>query len=141
VEQVYLKRDMFRVKDESRAEVIQLYRGILEVQGKVACCFARSTPYRILLSIVEVDDWTGLLTQIEKLDTQCRELERNYSSLDRREGMLIMMRPLQEQDYRLETLIRQSATPDSAHPDVVEIAYVSRASRSSETRLNILTSC
>ncbi|MCJ1243178.1 hypothetical protein MMC30_000375 [Trapelia coarctata] len=141
VEQAYLKRETASLKDEIEVVVIQLYTRILEFQAKAACYFDRSTPSRILLNILKADDWAGLLKQIEKLDTQCRELQHNYDSLDRQEGMTVMMRLLQEQDRTLQTLVGRSSAPDMGRQDVIEMAYVSRPRHSSESRpeyLNVL---
>jgi len=104
VEQTYFKREAASLKDEIEIVVFQPYTRILELQAKAACYFDRSTPSRILLNIVKADDWAGLLKQIEKLDTQCRELQHNYDSVDRQEGMNVMMRLLQEQTGGLRHL-------------------------------------
>lgn len=127
MEHAYLKCGIVSIKDGDKAAVIQLSTGILEVRAKAARYFDQRTPYRVLLNIIKADDWNRPSTRIEKRDAPCREPQRNHGSLDRQGGMIVMMRPLREQDCRPETLITRPKAPDLAHQDVVEAAYVSRA--------------
>ena len=97
--------DQYELEQQFRISVIKLYKKVLEYQMKAASYLNKGTLVRIVRNLPKVDDWTGMLAAISRLDTECGRYESIAHSKDLNLGFKSILQSFQDREKRLEELI------------------------------------
>lgn len=115
IEKIYL-RDQDPVDNRDlEAELVQLYKWVLEYEARAACQFNRNTAIRIARNIVEADGWAGIIESIKKSDLTCGRFISIVDAKDQRKGRTRLERVLAEQDMMMKKLLQTSRDQDETN--------------------------
>jgi hypothetical protein len=79
--------ETLQVLSELEKWVVGLFRDIIEYQARAVCYFFHRSGARLIRDVVKVDDWGGLLEQIQRSKAICSGLVARIRS-DRSESRL-----------------------------------------------------
>ncbi len=108
IEKIYLQSGDLNHTQDLEAEVVKLYRGVLEYEARAACQFDRHTAIRIARNIVEADGWNSILESLKTSDTACAKFMSIVDSKDQRQSRRNLENALAEQDMKMDELLRRS---------------------------------
>lgn len=115
IEKIYL-RDQDPVDSRDlEAELVQLYKWVLEYEARAACQFNRNTAIRIARNIVEADGWAGIIESIKKSDLTCGRFISIVDAKDQRKGRTRLESVLAEQDMMMNRLLQTSRDQDETN--------------------------
>ena len=86
VEQIYLHSVILNLTTELKTAIRKLYKAILEFEALALCHFNRSAVRQITRNTFTLDDWRGLLENIQNLDSACKELMQLLDAKGRQES-------------------------------------------------------
>ena len=97
-----------------RTSVIKLYKSVLIYQMKAASYLSKGTLKRVARNLPKVDDWSGMLATISRLDTECGRYESIAYSKD-------VSQSFQDQERRLEELLMGQNRKEQAALKLVKL--------------------
>lgn len=120
IERLYLNRQTFRLADDLRKTVSDIYRLVFEYEARAACQFSRNTAHQALRNIVAADGWDGILTSIKDKETTCEILLRITEAEDSRLRTQTLEDMMTEQNQRVRELLEGSRKQDeTAHQNLL----------------------
>lgn len=112
VERLYLSDQSFRLTEDLRLALINLYKAVLEFEARAACQFSRNAAHQALRNVFTADGWDAILANIKQSETNCEILLRIIDTEDRRSRTEKLEDLIKEQTRRVTDLLQASRKED-----------------------------
>ena len=121
VERLYLRDQTGAETTALEAEVVKLYRTILEYQIRIICQLDRNNAHQFARNVVEADNWRGYLEKIRACEAACKDYMALLDTTERLHGMQRLENRLRDVDseiqQRFDTLIDELETSRKEQED------------------------
>lgn len=104
IEKIYLRAGDVTGTKDLEAQVVKLYKGVLEYEARAACQFNRNTAHRIARNIFEANSWDGIIESLKTSDTACANLMSIIDAKDQKQCRKHLAKVFKEQDQKINNL-------------------------------------
>lgn len=94
------------LNENFRGLIVKLYKAVLVYQIKAACYLNRNTVARMARNLPKLDDWTGLVEDIRRLDHECRNYKTLLDAAYSKSGLERLFAKFRYQEELLEKVLK-----------------------------------